>query len=164
MVACRILASLYDVPKANVVLVVDGSPSIAADKFVLEQQFAKDTVEAFARRGIFDKGGTASYVQFSATTFDEGTFNSSESFNAHVDTVVQAGSGTDIVEGTQHGRTVVSATYYFVVICLVVFSTAEHFLGNGHMNGRSQPWFIASATADRPLFSQSGRESSASNT
>ena len=87
--------------KVNVVLVVDGSLSIAADEFVLEQQFAKDTVEAFASRELFEKGGTASYVQFSGTTYDEGTFNSSQSFNAHVDSVVQTGVGTDIVEGTR---------------------------------------------------------------
>lgn len=79
---------------------MDGSLSIAEDEFVLEQQFAKDTVEAFAKREIFEKGGTASYVQFSGTTYDEGTFDSSERFNAHVDSVVQTGIGTDIVEGT----------------------------------------------------------------
>lgn len=78
---------------------VDGSPSVEPDEFVLAQQFAKDTVEAFGRRNIFDNGGTASYVQFSGTTYDEGTFDSPESFSAHVDTVVQTGSGTDIVEG-----------------------------------------------------------------
>lgn len=79
---------------------VDGSLSITEDEFILEQQSAKDTVAAFARQKIFDNGGTASYLQFSGTTYDEGTFDSPESFNAHVDSVVQTGIGTDIADGT----------------------------------------------------------------
>lgn len=97
---------------------VDGSGSIEADDFILENQFAKNTVEAFERRAIFDNGGTASYVQFGSSTSDEGTFDSPESFNAHVDTVIQTGSDTDIVEGTRplyllRGERIVFGTTYF---------------------------------------------------
>ena len=88
-------------PQVNVVVVVDASPSIEEDEWELELKFATDTVEAFAKRGIFENGGTASYVQFAGYATNEGTFNSTESFNAHVDSVYQSGSGTDIVEGTQ---------------------------------------------------------------
>lgn len=94
---------------------VDGSPSLEPEEFDLAQQFAKDTVEAFARRNIFDNGGTASYVQFSGTTYDEGTFDSPESFDAHVDAVEQTGLGTDIVEGTR--------PLYRLTVELVVFGT-----------------------------------------
>lgn len=91
-------------PKVNVVVVVDGSGSILADDWILQQQFAKDTVEAFARRNIFANGGTASYVQFGDSTYDEGTFDSAETFNAHVDAVNQSyyrsGIGTLIGAGT----------------------------------------------------------------
>lgn len=91
-------------PEVNVVVVVDGSGSIPPDDWILQQQFAKDTVEAFARQDIFDNGGTASYVQFGDTTYDEGTFDSAETFNAHVDAVNQSyyrsGIGTLIGAGT----------------------------------------------------------------
>eukprot|EP00752_Nemacystus_decipiens_P006426 g5789.t1 len=103
----------------NVVLVVDGSPSVEPEEFVLAQEFAKDTVEAFGRRNIFENGGTASYVQFSGSTSYEGTFDSPESFNAHVDTVIQTGSGTDIAEGLLVGVELLKAnasSFGFVVL------------------------------------------------
>ena len=89
-------------PKVNVVLVVDSSLSIVESDWILEQQFAKDTVAAFASRNIFDNGGTASYVQFSSSTSDEGTFNSTESFDEHVDSVIQYEWYTNIAGGTHY--------------------------------------------------------------
>eukprot|EP00903_Cladosiphon_okamuranus_P014706 g13628.t1 len=74
----------------NIVIAVDGSKSIDPDDWILEQQFAKDTVGAFAKRNIFENGGTASYVQFGDSTYDEGTFDSVETFNSHVDAVNQS--------------------------------------------------------------------------
>eukprot|EP00903_Cladosiphon_okamuranus_P012576 g11773.t1 len=103
----------------NVVLVVDGSPSVEPDEFLLAQQFAEDTVEAFGRRNIFANGGTASYVQFSGYPTYEGTFDSPESFNAHIDTVIQTGFGTDIVDGLVAGYELLNAnasSFSFMVL------------------------------------------------
>lgn len=80
---------------------VDASLSIDENEWELELKFAIDTVEAFAKRGIFENGGTASYVQFAASATNEGTFNSTESFNAHIPSDYQGRYGTDIVDGTQ---------------------------------------------------------------
>ncbi|CAB1109109.1 unnamed protein product [Ectocarpus sp. CCAP 1310/34] len=103
----------------NVVIVVDGSGSIVSSDWILEQQFAKDTVAAFARRNIFDNGGTASYVQFSTSTYDEGTFTSTESFDEHVDSVIQWGGDTDIADGIIAGRALLNenpASFSFMVL------------------------------------------------
>ena len=78
---------------------VDGSGSIEDQDWIEEQKFAKDAVAAFARRNIFDNGGSASYVQFSSFPLDMGTFYSEEDFDAHVDSLDQYKGGTDIVNG-----------------------------------------------------------------
>ena len=78
---------------------VDGSDSIRDEDWIKEQNFAKDAVAAFARRNIFDNGGSASYVQFSSLPLDMGTFYSEEDFDAHVDSLDQFKGGTDIVNG-----------------------------------------------------------------
>lgn len=78
---------------------VDASPSIDSVEWELELKFATDTAEAFAKRGIFENGGTVSYVQFTASASNAGTFNSTESFNAHVDNVGRSGGGTGIING-----------------------------------------------------------------
>lgn len=78
---------------------VDGSGSIEPDDWEKEQTFAKDAVAAFARRNVFENGGSASYVQFSSFPLDMGTFYSEEMFDAHVDSLNQYGGGTDIVNG-----------------------------------------------------------------
>ena len=92
----RILALLLQV---NIAIVVDGSGSIEDQDWIEEQKFAKDAVAAFARRNIFDNGGSASYVQFSSFPLDMGTFYSEEDFDAHVDSLDQYKGGTDIVNG-----------------------------------------------------------------
>lgn len=121
---CALPAARLPLAQVNVVVVVDGSPSIEDEEWILEQQFAKYTVAAFAGRDLFVNGGTASYVQFSGYTTDEGTFNSTESFNAHVDTVDQFGSGTNIVSGTYSTVETANGTSKFTV-----FGTNNHARG-----------------------------------
>lgn len=78
---------------------VDGSDSIEPEDWEKEQRFAKQAVAAFARRNIFENGGSASYVQFTTFPFYMGTFYSEELFDAHVESVIQFRGGTDIVNG-----------------------------------------------------------------
>ncbi|CAM9329857.1 unnamed protein product [Ectocarpus sp. 8 AP-2014] len=103
-------ASSVETNTVNVVVVVDASLSIDEDEWELELKFAIDTVEAFAKRGIFENGGTASYVQFARSATNEGTFNSTESFNAHVPTDYQGSYGTDIVDGIVAGTALLRST------------------------------------------------------
>lgn len=72
-------------------MVLDGSGSIASADWLLEKDFAKNTVAAFANRNLFDNGGTASYVQFSSSVESFGTFPSQSEFDAFVDGDDQAG-------------------------------------------------------------------------
>ena len=85
--------------KVNVAVVVDASTSIGGSDWELEQQFAINTVGAFAERDIFVNGGTASYVQFSSSVSFSGTFTSNESFVNYVNTVGRVSGGTDIEDG-----------------------------------------------------------------
>ena len=88
--------------KVNLALIVDGSGSIAEADFVVEKNFAKQTVAAFAEKNLFVNGGEASYVQYSDDVISA-TFNSVEDFNEFVDADPRAGLGTRTSEGIEEG-------------------------------------------------------------
>eukprot|EP00904_Undaria_pinnatifida_P002780 jgi/Undpi1/12502/HiC_scaffold_5.g02173.m1 len=77
----------------NLALVLDGSGSVSSSEFLSEQQFAVDTVAAFAARNLFDNGGMASYVQYSTFLIWSGT-----------------GQGTNTHIGINEGTALLTAT------------------------------------------------------
>eukprot|EP00904_Undaria_pinnatifida_P009086 jgi/Undpi1/5307/HiC_scaffold_2.g00588.m1 len=94
------------VSQVNLALIVDGSQSIEADDFVLEKNFTKQTVAAFAEKNLFVNGGEASYVQYSSSVVTSATFNSVADFNEFVDADPQARSSTRTAEGIEEGTEV----------------------------------------------------------
>ena len=89
--------------KVNLAVVVDGSRSVSAADFALEQDFAMDAVNAFADRNLFDNGGTASYVQYSTALVSSGMFDSALLFNDFVDADTQSRGGTTTSVGIDEG-------------------------------------------------------------
>ena len=103
----------------NLALVLDGSGSINADDFLLEQAFAIDAVNAFADRNLFDNGGTASYVQYAAVLVSSDTFDSAQSFNDFVNADNQMGGGTNTFVGINEGTRLLGlnpATASFMIV------------------------------------------------
>ena len=103
----------------NLALVLDGSGSINADDFLLEQAFAIDAVNAFADRNLFDNGGTASYVQYAAVLVSSDTFDSAQSFNDFVNADNQMGGGTNTSVGINEGTRLLGlnpATASFMIV------------------------------------------------
>ena len=103
----------------NLALVLDGSGSINADDFLLEQAFAIDAVNAFADRNLFDNGGTASYVQYAAVLVSSDTFDSAQSFNDFVNADNQMGGGTNTFVGINEGTRLLGlnpATASFIIV------------------------------------------------
>ncbi|CAN0372348.1 unnamed protein product, partial [Scytosiphon promiscuus] len=94
--------------KVNLALVLDGSGSVSPSEFLLEKDFAEDTVAAFAARNLFDNGGMASYVQYSSTLTSSGTFGSEKEFNAFVDADKQSKGGTATSIGINEGARLLS--------------------------------------------------------
>ena len=92
--------------QVNLALIVDGSQSIEADDFVLEKNFTKQTVAAFAEKNLFVNGGEASYVQYSSSVVTSATFNSVADFNEFVDADPQARASTRTAEGIEEGTEV----------------------------------------------------------
>ena len=95
--------------QVNLALVLDGSGSIDPADFELEQQFAVDTVAAFAARNLFDNGGMASYVQYSSTLISSGTFDSAQDFNDFADADVQSRQNTFTNLGIDEGTALLGA-------------------------------------------------------
>lgn len=107
--------------QVNLALVLDGSSGIDDEEFALEQDFAEDTVTAFAARNLFANGGTASYVQFSDMLVSSGTFDSAEAFIEFSDNDYQdAGGGRiasiGITEGTVRLLATEAAAWFMIVI------------------------------------------------
>ena len=105
--------------QVNLALVLDGSGSISASEFAEEQDFAKDAVNAFANRNLFDNGGTASYVQYSSALVSSDSFGSAQLFNAFVDNDVQASAGTTTSVGIDEGTRLLGvnpATASFMIV------------------------------------------------
>ena len=104
----------------NLAVVLDGSGSISAADFELEQDFAMDAVNAFADRNLFDNGGTASYVQYSSSLVSSDMFDNAQDFNDFSDADVQSGQSTvtsvGINEGTRLlGINPASASFMIVI-------------------------------------------------
>ncbi|CAN0499072.1 unnamed protein product, partial [Laminaria digitata] len=87
----------------NLALVLDGSGSVIASDFELEQDFAMDAVNAFALRNLFDNGGMASYVQYSSSLISSGMFDNAQDFNDFVDGDDQSGQNTATFIGIDEG-------------------------------------------------------------
>ncbi|CAM9945666.1 unnamed protein product [Ascophyllum nodosum] len=87
--------------RVNLAVVLDGSDSVGSANFLVQREFAKNIIAAFAERNLFANGGTASYVQYSSfvDASDTGTFFSLKDFNNFVDNNQFNGGGTDDIDG-----------------------------------------------------------------
>lgn len=106
--------------QVNLALVLDGSSSIDGADFVLEQQFAVDTVTAFATRSLFDNGGMASYVQYASSLVASGMFDSVEGFTDFSDADVQSGGVTMTNLGIDEGTALLGATDATAAFMIVI--------------------------------------------
>lgn len=105
-------------------MVLDASGSIngrsGVDEWDLENEFAKNTVAAFASRNLFENGGTASYIQFSDEAISSEPFSSKANFDAYVDSSRQVDGDTNIVAGIAAGRELLKASSSTAKFMIVV--------------------------------------------
>lgn len=99
---------------------MDGSDSIIPTDFELEKNFAKNAVEAFASRNLFDNGGMASYVQYSTDVVSSETFNTAQAFNDFVDEDDQSRQNTYTGRGIDEGRLILGTNTASVSFMIVI--------------------------------------------
>lgn len=106
--------------QVNVAVVVDGSGSIVAADWETEKEFAKKIVDTFDKQGIFENGGSASYVQFSSGLISWNTATSVQDFNHFVDGDIQAIGSTYASSGIEKAQELLDAdtasAKYMVVV------------------------------------------------
>eukprot|EP00904_Undaria_pinnatifida_P000567 jgi/Undpi1/10510/HiC_scaffold_29.g12960.m1 len=105
----------------NLALVLDGSDSIEPSDYELEQQFAVDTVAAFAAPNLFNNGGMASYVQHSTTLVSSGTFDSAQDLKDFLDADVHAHGYTYTNLGIDEGAALLTALDATASCMIVIF-------------------------------------------
>ena len=107
--------------QVNLALVLDGSDSIEPSDYELEQQFAVDTVAAFAAPNLFNNGGMASYVQHSTTLVSSGTFDSAQDLKDFLDADVHAHGYTYTNLGIDEGAALLTALDATASCMIVIF-------------------------------------------